>query len=457
MAEAVEKVLCEFSIKSCTNSTVLVREISAGAYRQVKALVQRGSSVNGASGQRNIRPLMVACYIADPRKRQTIVNFLLQNGADATLTDARGRNALFYACALSVEGVLSALLKYSEFDLNAVDNDGNTALHVCAMAGNAQVMRKLLAELLKYQLNVSIKNYSFLTPLGVALIGRRKACAEMLHHAGGCPKFSENFFSSILQSMDTTTHSPDSEFGSTHTPMAVAMQSIEESVEVCKAFSVHDGYPRRHLGSRRNFQMRSRSQPSTIVSESRDSVTVERKYSMHTPINTGLINTSLPTITRSHTKVSLMAQQEKSKASSFSLHQNVYGVQYLNKACVQEGSAKYAARSFHHWRRFTKQTKVLNSAATDHIKSILTEVYPSQKTPSYCHSSKGPVSIDSEWVEKVKKYQSCSPVPCECKEVNTPSSDPPKRYSLTRALSISPSFDSPTSDVRPQSRRPSSR
>lgn len=69
MANAMENVLCEFSAESLTNSTVLAREISAGAYRQVDALIQRGSSVSAASGQRKIRPLMVACYIADPSKR----------------------------------------------------------------------------------------------------------------------------------------------------------------------------------------------------------------------------------------------------------------------------------------------------------------------------------------------------------------------------------------------------
>ena len=58
---------------------------------------------------------------------------------------------------------------------------------------------------------------------------------------------------------------------------------------------------------------------------------------------------------------------------------------------------------------FTKQTESFNSATTDYIRSILTEVYPSQKTPSYCHSSKRPVSIDSdhEWVEKVKAVPLC--------------------------------------------------
>lgn len=385
------------------------------------------------------------------------MKFLLRNGADATLSDVNGRNALFYACALSLENVLAALLKHSEFDLNGADNDGNTALHVCAMAGDGQVMRKLLDELLKYQLNVSIKNYSFLTPLGVALIQRHKECAEMLYNAGGCPKFSKTFFSSILQSMDTAAQSPDCDFEST--PIDLAMQLIQESIEVSKAFSVHGNtyeHQRRHVGSGKSFRIRSQSVPPAPLSDSRDGVVVERKYSMCIPMHKSLMKISLPAI--SHTTVTLMAQHQEAKASaSFPpLKQNGHGVQYPKKACVKEGSMKYAARSFHHWRRFAKQAAPINSATKDHVRSILTEVYPSRKTPSYCHSSEGLVCIDSEWVEKMKKYQSSSPVPCECKEMHIPNpGEPKRRYSF--GISRSPSLNSSANYVWPQPHRPSSR
>ena len=61
-----------------------------------------------------------------------ITNFLLDNGADTTLGDKRGLNALHYAARFGFKDIVKLLLTYGA-DINLRDNSGFNAAHWAKM------------------------------------------------------------------------------------------------------------------------------------------------------------------------------------------------------------------------------------------------------------------------------------------------------------------------------------
>ncbi len=180
------------------NTTVLLRTVKAGACKQTTFLLEQGCDPNLSSGSRSIQPLMMACYIQDERKKLSIIRSLLLFGADPSLGDTYSRNAFMYACALGSRAVAEALLYGADFDLNAADDDLNTALHFAAITGNVYVITALLEQLRKLQLDNSPRNSQFLTPLSIALLNRNVECAEVLYEHRALPRFTANQFQNIL-------------------------------------------------------------------------------------------------------------------------------------------------------------------------------------------------------------------------------------------------------------------
>ena len=179
-------------------SKALQRAIASGSTRIMRYLLRQRCDVNAMCGRQRLTPLMFGCYMTDADKRCAVVDMLLSNGADASLTDRKGWNALFYACAMGVVDVAARLLKSPNVDLAAVDVEGNTALHISAMEGHTKIVVMLLKEMRKYGTPINVYNCYGCTPLTVALYNGHTECAAILHEVGGFPKLYENDFPRVV-------------------------------------------------------------------------------------------------------------------------------------------------------------------------------------------------------------------------------------------------------------------
>ena len=135
--------------------------------RLVKRLLDSKASPNTQLGEQNQTPLILACSIQDDRARKTIVDLLLQRGADVNQQTASGRNAIINAILLDDMDTVSTLLEY-KCDINMIDCDGNNALCYAAMAGNEHIVRKLVHESLRRKLEIDHQNMRGLTALLIA-------------------------------------------------------------------------------------------------------------------------------------------------------------------------------------------------------------------------------------------------------------------------------------------------
>lgn len=135
--------------------------------RLVKRLLDSKASPNTQLGEQNQTPLILACSIQDDRARKTIVDLLLQRGADVNQQTASGRNAIINAILLDDMDTISTLLDYN-CDIDLADCDGNNALCYAAMVGNEDIVRKLVHESLRRKLGIDHQNMRGLTALLIA-------------------------------------------------------------------------------------------------------------------------------------------------------------------------------------------------------------------------------------------------------------------------------------------------
>ena len=180
------------------DTSVLIRAVRYGVPTKTRCLLKQGSDPNSSVGKNHTRPLMVACYVKDKRNRLTIFKLLLQHRANPCLTDVYGRSCVMYACGLSLKEEVELLIKNSEYDLNTADVFGDTALHVCAKVGVAEVLGVVLGQMQRYRLDISLQNNDHLTPLSLAIMNGHQECARMLHEAGGSPRYSKSHLEHLL-------------------------------------------------------------------------------------------------------------------------------------------------------------------------------------------------------------------------------------------------------------------
>ncbi len=145
---------------------------------------------------------MVACFITNRKKRLEIINSLLNHGSDPILTDSFGRNSYMYACGLSLEKEVMLLIKDTDCDLNATDLKGDTLLHICAKTGKVDILRIVLKEMKRYNMDISVQNKMYFTPLSLAILNGFPDCARKLHEAGASPRFTESCFNHIMLKLE---------------------------------------------------------------------------------------------------------------------------------------------------------------------------------------------------------------------------------------------------------------
>ncbi|KAG5680455.1 hypothetical protein PVAND_009963 [Polypedilum vanderplanki] len=97
-------------------------------------------------------------------------------------TDKSGRTALSYICSTNLTNFLELFLHLPGIDVNKPDNEGNSALHFAAQAGQTDIVNMLLTKC--KGINIDAKNNLGFTPLMKAALQGRTKTAKLLLFAG---------------------------------------------------------------------------------------------------------------------------------------------------------------------------------------------------------------------------------------------------------------------------------
>ncbi|CAG0898163.1 unnamed protein product [Darwinula stevensoni] len=111
---------------------------AAGHEDIVKLLVEHGANVNSTT-RTNSTPLRAACFDGHLR----IVMYLVDHKADVEIANRHGHTCLMIACFKGHYEIAAYLISLKA-DVNRKSGKGNTALHDCAESGSLDILRLLL-------------------------------------------------------------------------------------------------------------------------------------------------------------------------------------------------------------------------------------------------------------------------------------------------------------------------
>jgi ankyrin repeat protein len=158
--------------------------IKEGRYRQFCLLMKLGIDVNYSSPEDGLVPLMRCCCIENDRYAGLMTKALLDHGANKTSTDRLHRNCLVHAVLTDRMPIMKLLLEVIDFDVNQVDDFGNTLLHHVAFHSGEVMTRLILSRLPLNRTNVDKVNTDGLTPLMCASVNGNLEAAQVLVNEG---------------------------------------------------------------------------------------------------------------------------------------------------------------------------------------------------------------------------------------------------------------------------------
>ena len=164
----------------------LHQAITSGRLHQARLLLDIGTNAN-AGDKQSRTPFMLTASVEQEKIGLKMAKMLLDKGASVDSVDQHGRTALSYACLHGREKIVRLLLEGTDFDciINLADAEGNTPLMYAAMSGNTSVLRLVLEIILKYGINVDLRNRKgFSAYLLAAKMGHIQ-CAYVLKTEGG--------------------------------------------------------------------------------------------------------------------------------------------------------------------------------------------------------------------------------------------------------------------------------
>ncbi|KAG1443978.1 hypothetical protein G6F56_010475 [Rhizopus delemar] len=142
----------------------------------LKYLIDRGASVDATGGELQATPL----HWASRQGRLASVHRLIREGADPTIQDSQGFNALHLAVHSSHEMLVLYLL-YLDMDVDVADHiGGHTALMWAAYQGHAPSVDLLL----RFGASTTQRDSAQLTPLHWAAVRGNKMCIRRLLEHG---------------------------------------------------------------------------------------------------------------------------------------------------------------------------------------------------------------------------------------------------------------------------------
>ncbi|KAG8196720.1 hypothetical protein JTE90_014456, partial [Oedothorax gibbosus] len=134
------------------NGTVLHYASKAGWHHIVKKITDNGTwkSLKDSRNKYLMTPLLLAAC----EGHADVVQLLLEAGAEVNALDDYPCTALHHACKKGWLQVVKKLLENKSTDINAVNGDGDTPLHVAWSMHNSEIVK----ELLKVGADVTVRN-----------------------------------------------------------------------------------------------------------------------------------------------------------------------------------------------------------------------------------------------------------------------------------------------------------
>ena len=121
------------NLKNNNGETALICACKYGELHIVKALLDHGADLNAQEDQTGNTPLLIACDFRLTHSREhfytDIAFLLLDKGADPTIQNKDGNNALMVSCYHKRKLTVAKMLE-KDINLDAQDKDGNTALMI---------------------------------------------------------------------------------------------------------------------------------------------------------------------------------------------------------------------------------------------------------------------------------------------------------------------------------------
>ena len=229
-------------------------------FTQVKLLLDIGVDVNKRDSEMRTA-LMQLCFLEDEVKAAKYTKILLARGAKVSLKDKNGLTALSHACKRGQEQLVSIMLEEaSDFDLNAQDKEGNTALHYAAMSDNFVVLNLLLNKLKRFKLSVDKMNKKGETPLIVASKSGNFFCARILVSEGKASKGARDNVE--FKTAEEWGRTKESLRSASKSPLFRVMQlPLRSSIDSQNRGSLND-----HSSKKNNFQ-RPNTAPGNLLSQ----------------------------------------------------------------------------------------------------------------------------------------------------------------------------------------------
>ena len=164
---------------------LLIDAIRKGQCQKIQLALQLGWNLNERDREQARTPLIELSFLEREAVSARLCKRFLLAGARPDLKDASGRNALHWACVKGREKLVEIFLSnWEEYDINAQDNQGNTALSLAVISSNENIVRKLIIILTRYRLSVDVPNNNGETPLILASKSQSYFVCEMLTKVG---------------------------------------------------------------------------------------------------------------------------------------------------------------------------------------------------------------------------------------------------------------------------------
>merc|ERR1712098_183825 len=117
-----------------------------------------------------------ALHFASEKANEAICRDLLEKGANVNAHDIHGETPLMKSIYMNTKKCFDVILKQKGVDVDAGDEDGNTALHSAAKEGNKAMCR----DLLENGANFNTKNNVRQTAHKSATLKERSECAKII-------------------------------------------------------------------------------------------------------------------------------------------------------------------------------------------------------------------------------------------------------------------------------------
>ena len=171
----IEDFGCDPNIRGSNGKTLLHLVCEVGNVNLVKYLIDKHEADVNAHDDKNQTPLQVAAY----QNRAEVMICLIDNfGCDPNIRDEEGNSLLHLACCKGLVSVCAMLV--SICSLYAVNNDGNTPLHVAARKNELKCVEMLLAA----NAPILARNKNGETPANIASFGVRNLLKQYMQDHG---------------------------------------------------------------------------------------------------------------------------------------------------------------------------------------------------------------------------------------------------------------------------------